>query len=225
MVSSSDAPTASGRLRSVLARGGASLRLRAALDAGSRPDAEYAAVLVERCAVEPDFFVRDMLTWALTRHPPDATVPLLLKQLFSPVPQARSQALHTLSKVRDPRGWEGITPELMRDDEVEVARAAWRAAVVLGPAAARAGIAVVLATQLGRGDPDVWLSLVRAFAVLGDDAGTILEEAATRGDASSRIHAIVTRRLIDDPDEDFDTARFEAERIVVLTRPDPADER
>ena len=216
MVDPGDAPTAANRLRTVLSCESASARLRAALDAGSRPDAAYASVLVERCAAEPDFFVRDMLTWALTRHPPDATVPLLLDQLQSPVPQARSQSLHTLSKIGDPRGWVGVTPELMRDAEVEVARAAWRAAVLLAPAAARADIAAVLATQLGRGDPDVWLSLARAFSVLGDAAKEILDVAARRGAASPRIHAIVTRRLIDDPDEDFDTARFEAERMVVL---------
>jgi len=208
--------TAVDRLRAALGGGDPSTRLRTALDAGSRPRAEYAEVLIARCSVEPDFYVREMLTWALTRHPSSATVPLLLEQLRSEVPQARSQALHTLSKIGDPAGWAGVTLELMQDDDVEVARAAWRAAVLLAPESERHGIARVLATQFGRGDPDVRLSLVRAFAVLGAEADTVLAEASVWGDDRSRMHAIVARRLMDDPDEGFETAMFEAERIVVL---------
>ena len=213
-------PSLPDRLRAALAGADASGRLRAALDAGSRPRVEYAEVLVDRCAVEPDFFVRDMLTWALTRHPSEASVPLLLEQLRSPAPQARSQALHTLSKIGDPRGWAGVTSELMRDADVEVARAAWRAAVLLAPVSARSDVAAVLATQLGRGDPDVWLSLVRAFAVVGDAADAVLADASAHADARARMHAIVVRRMIDDPDELFDAAMFEAERIVVLPAAD-----
>ncbi len=121
----------------------ASARLQAALAAGTHPDPARVGLLVARCAVEPDFFVRDMLTWALTRHPADLTVPLLLAEVTAEVSadgaQARSQALHTLSKVGDPRGWEVVTTELLRDPDAEVARAAWRAAVVLVPAGPRPG--------------------------------------------------------------------------------------
>ena len=116
-------------------------RLRAAMAAGSTPDPAIVEVLVERCGVDPDFFVRDMLTWALTRLPADLTVPRLTEELSSPFPQARSQALHTLSKIRDARARPFITAALLHDEEDEVARAAWRAAVVLVVAGggARAG--------------------------------------------------------------------------------------
>ncbi|MGU3437317.1 hypothetical protein ACNHUS_30440 [Actinomycetes bacterium M1A6_2h] len=60
-----------------------SVRLRAALDAGIDPDPALVGALVERCGLEPDFFVRDMLTWALTRFPPGTTVPLLVAELRS----------------------------------------------------------------------------------------------------------------------------------------------
>lgn len=53
----------------------ASVRLRAALAIGSTPDPRFVGKLVERCAVEPEFFVRDMLTWALTRHPVALALP------------------------------------------------------------------------------------------------------------------------------------------------------
>lgn len=70
----------------------ASVRLRVALEAGTRPAPGDVLPLLRRCEEEPDFFVREMLTWALTRHPTDVTVPLLLAQLTSPVPQTRSQS-------------------------------------------------------------------------------------------------------------------------------------
>src|SRR5699024_10720367 len=156
--------------RIALAAGDPSVRLRAALDAGTRPDPAEVALLVHRCAVDPDFFVRDMLTWALTRHPAEATVPLLLEALGSTVAQARSQALHTLSKIGDPAVWPHLSEALLRDEDDEAARAAWRAAVVLVPAAAEPWLAEVLATQLGRGDAEVHKSLSRALVAVGDGA-------------------------------------------------------
>lgn len=39
-----------------------SVRLRAALGVGTAPDPRFVGKLVERCAVEPEFYVRDMLT-------------------------------------------------------------------------------------------------------------------------------------------------------------------
>lgn len=82
-----------------------SVRLRAALEVGTTPGPCFVDRLVERCAVEPEFFVRDMLTWALTRHPVSMTLPRLLREVRSEGVQARSQALHTLSKIGDRRAW------------------------------------------------------------------------------------------------------------------------
>ena len=55
-----------------------SARLRAALAIGTTPDPSYIGELLERCAVEPDFNVRETLTWALMRHPESLTVPRLV---------------------------------------------------------------------------------------------------------------------------------------------------
>jgi HEAT repeat protein len=120
-------------LMAALAAADESTRLEAALAIGSSPDPGLVDALVARCAVEPDFYVRDMLTWALTRFPSDLTVPKLLAELHSGRAQARSQALHTLSKIKDPATWPAITQSLLRDSHDEVARSAWRAAVVLVP--------------------------------------------------------------------------------------------
>jgi hypothetical protein len=142
-------------------------------------------------------------------------VPLLLEETRSRVPQARSQALHTLSKIGDPRGWGAVTPRL-RDRDDEVARSAWRAAVALVPEGEEAGLAKALSTQLGRGDRQVQLSLSRALAALGEAAAAVLAAAASHGDAHVCAHAMATERLMRDPDEAFDAAIFEAKRIIAL---------
>lgn len=188
-------------LRSALAATEPSARLRAALAAGTRPHPEYVEVLVRQCAVEPDFSVREILTWALLRHDPGVTVDRLAEELRSPIPQARSQALHTLSKIGDPRAWPAITRDLLRDVDDDVARAAWRTAAGLAPVADRVALAAELATQLGRGGRDVQLSLCRALAMLGDAALPVVAQARTDPRPAVRAHAIATGRLIADPDE------------------------
>lgn len=220
----SNALSAHDRLRAALAHEDASVRLQAALAAGTAPDPAYVEALVERCAVEPDFFVRDMLTWALMRHPADATVSRLVEEAGSSSTQARSQALHTLSKIGDPRGWAAITAATLADPDDDVATTAWRAAVRLVPEGGEAALAADLTAQLGRGDRDVHLSLSRALIDLGDAADAELTDAATHADPRIRAHAVATQRLRADPDGAFDAAIDEAKRFVALANaPTPRD--
>ncbi|MFJ4036789.1 HEAT repeat domain-containing protein [Microbacterium sp. NPDC090007] len=206
--------TASDRLRAALEHPDASARLQAALAAGTRPDDSYVAELVARCAVEPDFFVRDMLTWALTRHDPARVVPGLLPEVTSEVPQARSQALHTLSKIGDPAAFGAITRAVLRDRHPEVARAAWRTASGLVPDDAREALAEELATQFGRGDHDTQRSLSRAFAAIGPRAEPVVEHAAASSYDVISAHARATLIVMDDPDTEFAEAVVEARRVV-----------
>ncbi|MFC8914906.1 HEAT repeat domain-containing protein [Streptomyces sp. NPDC057116] len=193
-----------------------SVRLRAALAAGTTPDPDFIGTLIERCAIEPDFSVREMLTWALTRHPASTTVPLLLDHVGSPRAQARSQALHTLSKIGDRRAWPAITPALLSDADDEVARSAWRAAVALVPEGEEHELAVALATQLGRGERETQLSLSRALIALGEAMVPVLHTAKGHRDPRVRAHAIATERMWRDPDAGFEFAIEEAKRIVAL---------
>lgn len=192
----------------------ASVRLRAALAAGTAPDPCFVGKLVERCAIEPEFFVRDMLTWALTRHPVSLTLPVLLGEVRSERAQARSQALHTLSKIGDRRAWPAITRALLSDADDEVARSAWRAAVMLVPEGEEPGLALVLATQLGRGERETQLSLSQALVALGEVIVPVLRTAAD--DPGVRAHALATQRLLRDPEAGFEWAIEEARRIVAL---------
>ncbi|MEU8922146.1 HEAT repeat domain-containing protein [Kitasatospora sp. NPDC048545] len=196
-----------------------SVRLRAALAIGTAPDPGSVGTLVERCAVEPDFSVREMLTWALTRHSASATVPVLVDEVRSERAQARSQALHTLSKIGDRRAWPVVTPELLADADEDVARSAWRAAVVLVPDGAEHRLAVGLATQLGRGGRETRLSLSRALIALGEAAVPAVDAAATDPDPGVRAHAVATERLRRDPDAGFELAVEEAKRVAVLGGP------
>ncbi|MGV9291256.1 HEAT repeat domain-containing protein [Streptomyces sp. NPDC003719] len=199
-----------------LADSNPSVRLRAALAVGTTPDPRYVDELVERCAVEPEFFVRDMLTWALTRHPLPLTLPRLLRELGSARAQARSQALHTLSKIGDAQAWPAITPALLRDADDEVARSAWRAAVVLVPDGEEPALATVLATQLGRGGGETQRSLSRALVALGEVIVPDLLAAESAPDPLVRAHALATRRLLRDPEAGFGFLLDEAKRIVAL---------
>lgn len=195
-----------------------SVRLRAALAVGTTPDPRFVDKLIERCAIEPEFYVREMLTWALTRHPSSMTVEKLIDELRSERTQARSQALHTLSKIGDRRAWPAITRALLTDADDEVARSAWRAAVVLVPDGAEPELAGVLSTQLGRGKRETQLSLSRALIALGELIMPTLRAATTNRDPLVRAHAIATERLLRDPDAGFEFAIEEAKRVVALGR-------
>nr|WP_309485377.1 HEAT repeat domain-containing protein [Streptomyces sp. WELS2] len=193
-----------------------SVRLQAALAAGSTSDSGLLETLVERCAVEPDFFVRDMLSWALTRLPPEVTLPRIRLELASGRAQARGQALHTLSKIGDRSAWAWITRSMLRDPDDEVARTAWRVAVALVPAHEKKALVEELVTQLGRGDREVRLSLSRALVALGDLVDPALAKAAASPDPAVATHAKATELLRRNPETGFDAAVEEARRVVAL---------
>jgi HEAT repeat protein len=194
------------------------VRLRAALAVGTTPDPRFIDKLIERCAIEPEFYVREMLTWALTRHSASMTVPELLNEVRSERAQARSQALHTLSKIGDRQAWPAITRAHLTDADDEVARSAWRAAVVLVPEGEEPELAGVLATQLGRGERETQLSLSRALIALGEVIMPTLRAAMTDLAPPVRQHAIATERLLRNPEAGFEFAIEEAKRVVALGR-------
>lgn len=204
------------RLRAALSGDRPETRLRAALAVGTAAVPELLDTLVERCAVESDFYVRDMLTWAITRYPVDRTVPAVTAELCSDVPQATSQALHTLSKIGDHRAWPSMSSDLVTDPDDDIARSAWRAAVVLVPDGEKAALARLLVAQFGRGDSDTHRSLSRALAALGDAA--ILPVAAARGSSDPVVagHAAATEALFDDPESAFTFDVDAARRAVAL---------
>lgn len=193
-----------------------SARLNAALMAGMKPSLLDLDPLLNRCAVEPDFQVREMLTWALIRLPAEVVVPRLIGELSRKEAQARSQALHTLSKFRDASAWPAVAARL-DDEDQSVVRTAWYAAVALVPESERHWLAEKLAASLGRGDKQIQLSLSRALVGLGSDIiEPVLAAAIQRGDEEIRAHAAATERLLNDASAGFALSLNSARREVAM---------
>jgi HEAT repeat protein len=179
-------------LQTLLASSDQSVRLKAALAAGTYPEPEFIEILVAQCAHEPDFFVRDTLTWALIRNDIPRVVEVLKPELKSDNVQSKSQAIHTFTKIGDQRNYALITHDLLFNKNEQVAMTAWRAASVLVPDKERENLARVLVTQLGRGDSDVQFGLTRSLCAIGEAIVIPLSEAAKSPNEEVRIHAEFT---------------------------------
>ncbi len=140
------------RLAAALRAPESSTRLKAAMAAGTSPHPDYLEPLVERCAVEPDFFVRDMLTWALTRLEPGATVDRLLVELTRRGTGAEPGGAHPLED-RRPEGLPGDHPRAppRRRVEVRAGRLARGRPASPPPRGSRPSSPMILPTQFGRG--------------------------------------------------------------------------
>ncbi len=233
-----DSTTPNSHIIAGLSAPSSSTRLRAALAAGTHPDAQLLKVLVERSAVEPDFFVRDMLTWVLTRLTPEDVVPELIGKLGTPYsnerPFAQSQALHTLSKINDPALWPVLKShaDLLHAPQTEVALAAWRTAVGLVSSNSAAEdfeeeimwLAQELVGELGRGTAETQRSLSRALLQLAElptGESSVEELLESVGSAPTQIpetiaHAQATLELIEDPEGDFLCDLDAARRVAAL---------
>ena len=179
-------------LQALLASPDKSIRLKAALAAGTYPEAEFIPILVAQCRYEPDFFVRDTLSWALIRNEIPKVVDCLKTELNSEIVQAKCQALHTLSKIGQKQFYPLITHEHLLDINDEVALTAWRAASVLVPEDEKSKLTSVLVTQLGRGDSDVQFDLTRFLSALGDVIVEPLKQASETDEEEVRLHAAFT---------------------------------
>ena len=179
-------------LKALLESPDKSVRLQAALAAGTYPEDSYIEVLVTQCAHESDFFVRDTLSWALMRHDIGKVVERLKSELNSENSQAKSQALHTLSKIGDKQFYSLITNEHHFDPLDKVAVTAWRAASVLVPDEKKPALTKVLVSQLGRGDSDLQFDLTRFLCALGDVIIDPLKQASESEKEEVQIHAAFT---------------------------------
>ena len=179
-------------LKELLESPNQSVRLKAALAAGTYPNLDHIEILIRQCSDESDFFVRDTLSWALMRQDRKSVVQRLIPELKSVNPQARSQALHTLSKIGDKENYELITPDLLLDSDDFVASTAWRSASVLVPENQKQVLVELLISQLGRGDSDTQFGLTRFLCAIGQPIVTPLTQAAQSLDEVVRTHAEFT---------------------------------
>lgn len=179
-------------LESMLSSPDQSMRLQGALAAGTYPEPKFIEILVRQCAIETDFFVRDTLSWALLRNDREAVVQRLIPELNSENIQAKTQAIHTLTKIGDKKNYTLLTTDMLLDEDDFVASTAWRAASVLVPDDEKAALIRLLITQLGRGDSDVQFALTRFLCALGEAIVEPLGEVAQSSSELVRHHAEFT---------------------------------
>lgn len=159
------------------------VRQAAALRLGEQADPADAELLVEHLLAEPDFFVRETLTWSAVRLG-EAAVEHLRPRLSDPAPAVRTQVLHVLSKIGDPATAATVLP-VVEDEVPEVAaKAYWALSRIGDPAAVPA-----LVAALGRGDAAHRNSLTTALAAFGAPAVRPLGAALGHRDAGVRQHA------------------------------------
>ena len=190
-------------LESMLASPDQSVRFKAALAAGTYPELSFIEILISQCAHEPDFFVRDTLSWALMRNDIPQVVERLKIELASTNPQAKSQAIHTLSKIGDKNNFALITDEMLFDVDDTVASTAWRAASVLVPEEEKASLVTKLITQLGRGDSDLQFGLTRFLCAIGNQIVEPLTAATHSEDDVISNHAKFTLLRFNEMQLDF----------------------
>ena len=188
------------RFKSLLQSPDQSVRLNAVMTAGTYPQPEYIDLLIDQCAHEPDFFVRDTLSWALMRQDISEVVKRLEVELKSSNPKSRGQALHTFSKIGDKKYYSLITNELLLDSDDSVAMVAWRAASGLVSEDGIDELSRTLFTQLGRGNFEVQLGLSRALCRLGKVIIPALIVATRSSDEAIKHHAQFTARLFKKPE-------------------------
>jgi HEAT repeat protein len=179
-------------LKTMLASTDQSVRLQAALTAGTYPEPEYIDVLIDQCSFESDFFVRDTMSWALMRNDREKVVTRLKLELQSNNPQAKSQAIHTFSKIGDKNYYPLIIDEMLFNENEIIAATSWRAAVALVPVDQKLGLIEKLISQLGRGDSDIQFALTRSLCNLGKSIIEPLQLASKSDSEEVRMHAEFT---------------------------------
>ncbi|MFX0539981.1 HEAT repeat domain-containing protein [Ornithinimicrobium sp. Y1847] len=171
-----------------------SVRQEAALRLGTVAEDEHAPAMVAMLVSEPDFYVRETLTWAVVARGA-AAMPHLLAALEGDEP-SRVQVLHALSKLQDPAAVEHILPLANDPDDAVAAKAWWALGRTGTPEAAPA-----LLAHLGDTDEARRRELSRALEQLGEPAVAGLAErlADPESDLVTRRHAAEVLVLIGDP--------------------------
>ncbi|STX04153.1 PBS lyase HEAT-like repeat [Kocuria rosea] len=171
------------------------IRQAAALSLGERADSTCALSLVERLWVEEDFFVRETITWAITRVKESALPAVLAGLRDDRSVEVRTQALHVLSKFADPETIDEVLPLADAPDESVARKARW--------ALARIGdvrAVPYLVDLMGGPDGEEKNSLTNDLAAFGAEAVPALVSILESSEADLRRHAADVLCFIGHPD-------------------------
>ncbi|WP_329496107.1 HEAT repeat domain-containing protein [Kitasatospora herbaricolor] len=172
-----------------------SVRNTAALAIGSQSETGCADVLVDALWAEQDFFVRETMTWAVTRLE-EATRPTVLAAVGEDRPSAvRVQALHVVSKFANPETVDAVLPFVTDPDEAVARKARWALGRIKEPRAVPHLLAL-----LGEQDSEERNALTDDVAAFGSAAVPALVEALGSDDHGVRRHAADVLCYIGHPD-------------------------
>ena len=159
------------------------VRQQAAVSLGERADPQLAPAIAQLLWRESDFFVRETLTWALTRTPAAATR-AAAEALQQPDPGVRSQALHVLSKIGDPDS-AALVATLLDDECASVVhKARWTLARIGDPS-----VVPALVSRLGEPDLESRDGMTSTLAEFGQAAVAPLIAALGHAHPDVRTHA------------------------------------
>src|SRR5690349_20088578 len=96
-------------------------RSAAVMELGKLANADALAALLDVLGVEPDFYVREDISWALARIGDAAVLPLI-DRLRDENPAIRHHAAHVLIKIGDRRAIEGLIEALQDSDATVVTK-------------------------------------------------------------------------------------------------------
>lgn len=167
-----------------------SVRQGAAIGLGALVTPDLAGRVAETLWEEPDFFVRESLTWVLTRVP-RAALPYALAALADERARVRLAAVHVLGKLGDRSAVPAVIPLTADIDDEVAAKACFALARLADPAAVAA-----LAAYLGRGDAERRSRLTRDLADFGPAALPHLEGRLDAPEAAVREHAAEVVALV-----------------------------
>jgi HEAT repeat protein len=165
------------------------VRIKAALDigalgVGALGNSTVLPALTAQLVQEPDFFVRENITWAIVRMGKAAVMPMMAL-LEHTDPMARFQAAHALSKLGDTRAVNALVIAL-QDEHLEVVQ---KAAFALGQLKDETAIPA-LVDLLGDKHPELQTTVQKALEGFGIAALPMLELAVHHQDWVAREQAV-----------------------------------
>lgn len=169
------------------------VRQQTALGLGHRPDPERAADIARALWQEPDFFVRETLTWVLIQTPGPA-VEAAQRILGEADSVTRLQALHVLSKVADPTTVDTVTGYIDDPDPAVAEKARYALARIGDPR-----VIPQLVDRLGDVDLATRDAMTRTLTEFGEDAVPALVIALQAPKPVVRAHAAEVLCFIGSP--------------------------
>lgn len=171
------------------------VRYEAAMAVGTRCETECADPLVNALWTEPDFFVRETMTWAVLRLEEDTRLAVLAAVATDQSPDVRTRALHVLSKFANPETVDAVLAHINDPDAVVARKARWALSRIREPRAVPHLVAL-----LGEHEAEERNALTDDVAAFGSAAIEFLVEALASDVAAVRLHAADVLCYIGHPD-------------------------